>query len=117
MFSITDMYNNVGTQAGLPIPPTNSQPNPFGNAFYGASSGLIRGGLGAYGEKILGSSSEYVQSNVSGIKGYDLRDPSCLCLKENSMYDILHTVILVAICLRSKFYYLYICMIDWVLAL
>lgn len=65
--SITEMYNNVGTQAGVTIPPTNSQPNPFGNSFYGAGSGLIRGGLGAYGEKILGSSSEYVQSNVSSI--------------------------------------------------
>jgi hypothetical protein len=61
------MYNNVGSQPGVTIPPINSQPNPFGNAFYGAGSGLIRGGLGAYGEKILGSSSEYVQSNVSSI--------------------------------------------------
>ena len=59
------MYTNVGVQPGVPIPPANVQPNPFGNAFYGAGSGLIRGGLGAYGEKILGSSSEYVQSNVS----------------------------------------------------
>ncbi|XP_048326436.1 uncharacterized protein LOC107435945 isoform X2 [Ziziphus jujuba] len=57
------MYNNVGGQPGVPRPPVNSQPTPFGNAFYGAGSGLIRGGLGAYGEKILGSSSEYVQSN------------------------------------------------------
>lgn len=67
------MYNNnsggqgVGVGAGMG-PTANPQPNnPFGNAFYGAGSGLIRGGLGAYGEKILGSSSEYVQSNVSGI--------------------------------------------------
>uniref|UniRef100_A0A7N2RCC9 Uncharacterized protein n=1 Tax=Quercus lobata TaxID=97700 RepID=A0A7N2RCC9_QUELO len=62
------MYNNVGTQPGVPRPPVNAAnapPNPFGNAFYGAGSGLIRGGLGAYGEKILGSSSEYVQSNIS----------------------------------------------------
>ncbi|XVE84508.1 hypothetical protein DITRI_Ditri17bG0019300 [Diplodiscus trichospermus] len=59
------MYNNLGGQPGVPRPPTNPQPNPFGNAFYGAGSGLIRGGLGAYGEKILGSSSEYVQSNIS----------------------------------------------------
>ncbi|XP_022754119.1 protein YIF1B-like isoform X4 [Durio zibethinus] len=57
------MYSNLGAQPGVTRPPTNSQPNPFGNAFYGAGSGLIRGGLGAYGEKILGSSSEYVQSN------------------------------------------------------
>ncbi|KAK4566665.1 hypothetical protein RGQ29_002792 [Quercus rubra] len=62
------MYNNVGTQPGVPKPPVNAAnapPNPFGNAFYGAGSGLIRGGLGAYGEKILGSSSEYVQSSIS----------------------------------------------------
>uniref|UniRef100_A0A7N2LN62 Uncharacterized protein n=1 Tax=Quercus lobata TaxID=97700 RepID=A0A7N2LN62_QUELO len=60
------MYNNVGTQPGVPRPPVNAAnapPNPFGNAFYGAGSRLIRGGLGAYGEKILGSSAEYVQSN------------------------------------------------------
>lgn len=59
------MYGTVGSQPGVPHPPATAQPNPFGNAFYGASSGLIGGGLGAYGEKILGSSSEYVQSNVS----------------------------------------------------
>lgn len=57
----------MGGQPGVPRQPVNSQPNPFGNTFYGAGSGLIRGGLGAYGEKILGSSSEYVQSNVSSI--------------------------------------------------
>ncbi|KAF9611648.1 hypothetical protein IFM89_034119 [Coptis chinensis] len=51
------MYDNMG---GAPL---NPQPNLFGNAFAGASSGLIRGGLGAYGERIFGSSSEYVQSN------------------------------------------------------
>ena len=78
------MYNNVGTQPGVPRPPVNAAnapPIPFGNAFYGAGSGLIRGGLGAYGEKILGSSSEYVQSNVSGIYCYDLRQHSCLSLQ------------------------------------
>ena len=63
------MYNNLGAQPGVPRPPTNPQPSPFGDAFYGAGSGLIRGGLGAYGEKILGSSSEYVQSNVSSMLG------------------------------------------------
>ncbi|CAK7322627.1 unnamed protein product [Dovyalis caffra] len=59
------MYNNVGPQPGVPRPPINPQPTPFGSTFYGAGSGLIKGGLGAYGEKILGSSSEYVQSNIS----------------------------------------------------
>ncbi|KAL0432221.1 UNVERIFIED_CONTAM: protein YIF1A [Sesamum latifolium] len=58
------MYDNLGAQPRVPGPP-NTQANPFGNAFYGASSGFIKGGLGAYGEKILGSSSEYVQSNIS----------------------------------------------------
>ncbi|XP_042510999.1 protein YIF1B-A-like [Macadamia integrifolia] len=59
------MYDNIGAQPGVPRPPLNPQANPFGNAFYGAGSGLIRGGLGAYGEKILGSSSENVQSIIS----------------------------------------------------
>ncbi|CAI9759636.1 unnamed protein product [Fraxinus pennsylvanica] len=59
------MYDNIGAQPGVPRPPTNAQPSPFGNSLYGAGSGFIRGGLGAYGEKILGSSSEYVQSNIS----------------------------------------------------
>lgn len=58
------MYDNLGAQSGVPRP-VNTQANPFGNAFSGGSSGFIRSGLGAYGEKILGSSSEYVQSNVS----------------------------------------------------
>lgn len=61
------MYDNIGAQSGVPRTQTNPQPNPFDNAFYGAGSGLIRGGLGAYGEKIFGSSSEYVQSNVSSM--------------------------------------------------
>lgn len=61
------MYNNVRKQAGMPRPPTNSQPNSFGNALYGTGSGLVGSGLGAYGEKLLGSSSEYVHSNVSSI--------------------------------------------------
>lgn len=62
-----EMYNNnVGPQMGMPRASGNPEPGPFGNPFMGAGSGFIRGGLGAYGEKILGSSSEYVQSNVSG---------------------------------------------------
>ncbi|CAJ1947304.1 unnamed protein product [Sphenostylis stenocarpa] len=59
------MYSNVGSQPGVPQPQTTLPPNPFGSAFNVAGSGLIRGGLGAYGGKILGSSSEYVQSNIS----------------------------------------------------
>jgi len=59
------MNENLGAPQGGPRPPSNMQSNPLENAFYGASSGLIRGGLGAYGERILGSSSEYVQSNIS----------------------------------------------------
>ena len=76
------MYNNVEAQSVAPKPPSSSQPNPFGNAFYGAGSGLIRGGLGAYGEKIFGSSSEYVQSNVSTISSVNL-SPSKIYSSEN----------------------------------
>lgn len=39
--------------------------NSFENVLYGAGSELIRSELGAYGEKILGSGSSYVQNNVS----------------------------------------------------
>ncbi|KAJ0982836.1 hypothetical protein J5N97_011091 [Dioscorea zingiberensis] len=59
------MYDNLGGQPGMQRPPLNPQQSPFGNTFYGAGSGLIRGGLGAYGEKFLGSSSEFMQSNIS----------------------------------------------------
>ncbi|KAL5707506.1 hypothetical protein ACHQM5_018401 [Ranunculus cassubicifolius] len=55
-----DPYN----QAGGPRP-THNLPDPFKNAFSGAGAGLIRGGLGAYGEKILDTSTEYVTSNIS----------------------------------------------------
>lgn len=47
------------------MPSANPQPGQFGNPFYGASSGLIKTGLGAYGEKFLGSSSEFMQSNIN----------------------------------------------------
>lgn len=59
------MEGNLGNHSGLQIPPSIPQSNPFGNAIYGASSGLIRGGLEAYGEKFLGSSSNFMQRNAS----------------------------------------------------
>jgi hypothetical protein len=55
------MNSELGGYAGRP---PNAQPNPFESAMYGAGPGLIRTGLGAYGEKFLGSSSEFMQSNV-----------------------------------------------------
>jgi hypothetical protein len=58
------MYNNYGNPPGMQMPPQNSQPVQFDNPLYGASSGLIRSGIGVYGEKFLGSSSEFMQSNV-----------------------------------------------------
>lgn len=59
------MYEDLGPQPGIQRPPSNTAPNPFNNAFYGAGSGFIRDGLGAYGERIFGTGTEYVQSNVS----------------------------------------------------
>ncbi|KAB2602457.1 protein YIF1B-like [Pyrus ussuriensis x Pyrus communis] len=58
------MDENLGFQYGVSRPGLNP-PIQFGNGFCGAGSGLIRGGLGAYGKKICGSSSQYVQSNIS----------------------------------------------------
>lgn len=59
------MYSNMGDQTGVPRPPQNSQPNPFGNTFSGAGSDLLRSGIEAYGGKFFGSSSEFMQSNIS----------------------------------------------------
>lgn len=58
------MYEDLGGQPGMQRPPSNTTPNPFNNAFYGAASGFIRDGLGAYGERIFGSGTENVQSIV-----------------------------------------------------
>ncbi|KAG8064110.1 hypothetical protein GUJ93_ZPchr0004g38328 [Zizania palustris] len=68
---LTAMYNSYGNPPGMQMPPTGQmpsghpQPGQFDNPFYGAGSGLIRTGLGAYGERFLGSSSEFMQSNIN----------------------------------------------------
>ncbi|KAJ0966236.1 hypothetical protein J5N97_027374 [Dioscorea zingiberensis] len=59
------MHGNQNSQPGMQRPPLSPQQTTFSNPFYGAGSGLIRGGLEAYGEKFLGSSSEFMQSNIS----------------------------------------------------
>ncbi|XP_026397357.1 protein YIF1B-like [Papaver somniferum] len=62
------MYENSGGQSGG-APRSFNIPDPFeGTQFSGAQ--LMRAGLGAYGEQLLGTSSEYVQSNISGISRY-----------------------------------------------
>ncbi|KAH9299650.1 hypothetical protein KI387_031332, partial [Taxus chinensis] len=58
------MFEDPGTQPGIQRPP-NTGPNPFNSPFQGAGSAFIRDGLGAYGERIFGTSTEYVQSNIS----------------------------------------------------
>ncbi|VAH24109.1 unnamed protein product [Triticum turgidum subsp. durum] len=64
---MTTMYDNYRNPhpPGMQMPPPNPQPGPYDNPLYGASSGLIKTGLGVYGEKFLGSSSEFMQSNIS----------------------------------------------------
>jgi protein transport protein YIF1 len=61
VFSVA-MYGNFASQPGAD-PQGSRQPSPFGSAFYGAGSGLIKTGLGAYSEKFFGSNSE-LQNNV-----------------------------------------------------
>ncbi|PQM33491.1 protein YIF1B [Prunus yedoensis var. nudiflora] len=56
---------NLGFQSGLSRPGLNPPSVQFENGFCEASSELIRGGFGAYGKRICGSSSQYVQSNIS----------------------------------------------------
>uniref|UniRef100_A0A452XBJ6 YIF1b n=8 Tax=Triticinae TaxID=1648030 RepID=A0A452XBJ6_AEGTS len=66
-FQQKTMYDNYRNPhpPGMQMPPPNPQPGPYDNPLYGASSGLIKTGLGVYGEKFLGSSSEFMQSNIS----------------------------------------------------
>lgn len=45
--------------------PSNKQINLFEEGLYGAGSDIIRSELGAYGERLIGSGSAFVQSNVS----------------------------------------------------
>ncbi|XP_078181210.1 uncharacterized protein LOC144574973 isoform X2 [Carex rostrata] len=52
------MYGNFTSQQGADLQGSR-QPSPFGSAFYGAGSGLIKTGIGAYGEKFFGSNSEF----------------------------------------------------------
>ncbi|KAF9596878.1 hypothetical protein IFM89_013926 [Coptis chinensis] len=54
------LNNNIILFSGLDESGNEKRP-----AQTGAGAGIIRDGLGAYGERILGSSFEYVQSNVS----------------------------------------------------
>ncbi|XP_020574626.1 protein YIF1B-like isoform X2 [Phalaenopsis equestris] len=61
------MEHNLANWPGMQRPPSDPQSNPFGNVLHGAGSGIIRGSLGAYGEKFFGSSSEFMQSNVNGL--------------------------------------------------
>lgn len=48
---MAEMYNNMGPQPGMPRPPGNPEPGPFGNPFTGAGSGFIRGGLERMGRE------------------------------------------------------------------
>lgn len=79
-------YNEFGVQPGMQ---RANGPNPsggFDDVFYGAGSGFIRNGLGVYGNRILGTSRDYVQSNVSSSfetlrpSDEDARSCSVLCL-------------------------------------
>lgn len=92
LLSPAAMYDNLSNQAGVQRPPVNPQPNPFGNAFYGAGSGLIRGGLGAYGEKFLGSSSEFMQSNVLNMSMENAHQYSTLSIEINNLSSAVRSI-------------------------
>lgn len=81
---------------GLGGRPTNPQANPFGGALNGTGSGLIRTGLEAYGGRILDSSSEFMQSNVSLFTCFLFRDqcnyPEIRNSKHHSVIVRLHNI-------------------------
>ncbi|KAJ4844070.1 hypothetical protein Tsubulata_029263 [Turnera subulata] len=57
------MYGNVGSHVQVLMQP--SKEAQFGDTIYEAGSEILKNELGAYGEKLLGSSSAYVQTNIS----------------------------------------------------
>lgn len=86
------MDENLGFQSGLSRPGLNPPSVQFENGFCEASSELIQGGLGAYGKRICGSSSQYVQSNVSFIK--PCTDSTSTNMDDNQLrYDVLRQMI------------------------
>ncbi|KAL3696776.1 hypothetical protein R1sor_010852 [Riccia sorocarpa] len=67
-------YNDFEPQRGMPRQSGNDPGNAFNDVFYGAGSEFIKSGLGVYGNKILGTSKDYVQSNMSRyLSGRDLQ--------------------------------------------
>ncbi|BBN12484.1 protein transport protein YIF1 [Marchantia polymorpha subsp. ruderalis] len=72
--SYSAAYNDFEPQGGMPRQSGSNPANAFNDVFYGAGSGFIKSGLGVYGNKILGSGREYVQSNMSRyLSGHDLQ--------------------------------------------
>jgi hypothetical protein len=58
-------YNEFGVQPGMQRPNVPNPSGGFDDVLYGAGSGFIRSGLGVYGNRILGTSRDYVQSNMN----------------------------------------------------
>ncbi|XVE71147.1 hypothetical protein DITRI_Ditri10aG0127100 [Diplodiscus trichospermus] len=66
-YSICNILCNAARCVQICVQPaaTKEQMTPIGNALYGAGTELVRNELGAYGERLLGSGSDYVQRNIS----------------------------------------------------
>eukprot|EP00271_Cylindrocystis_brebissonii_P015158 TRINITY_DN37299_c0_g1_i1.p1 TRINITY_DN37299_c0_g1~~TRINITY_DN37299_c0_g1_i1.p1 ORF type:complete len:316 (+),score=39.54 TRINITY_DN37299_c0_g1_i1:213-1160(+) len=63
-------FDDFGQHGGGPSvyrPPQQpgDEQAPFNDLIYGAGSGFIRSGLGAYGERMFGSGRDFVQANVN----------------------------------------------------
>ncbi|GBG73047.1 hypothetical protein CBR_g12765 [Chara braunii] len=73
------MGSGGGGGVGMGMPAGNvggagSSADALNDVLYGAGAGFVRSGLGAYGEKILGSGRSYVQSNISRyFTGHDVQ--------------------------------------------
>ncbi|CAK9174435.1 unnamed protein product [Ilex paraguariensis] len=61
------MQENSGGNAWFFIPAASSQKiDPIGNPLCGVGSDIIKGEVSAYGERIVGLGSAYIQSNIRG---------------------------------------------------
>lgn len=65
-------YGGPGPSSSGAAGPSPQGPGPLNDVLFGAGSGLIQSGLGAYGQRLFGSGRDYVRSSVRGLQTFVL---------------------------------------------
>eukprot|EP00245_Coleochaete_scutata_P009456 TRINITY_DN3116_c0_g1_i1.p1 TRINITY_DN3116_c0_g1~~TRINITY_DN3116_c0_g1_i1.p1 ORF type:complete len:312 (+),score=35.82 TRINITY_DN3116_c0_g1_i1:158-1093(+) len=68
------MYDDFSSQPGMQRAGTSGAGGHINDLIYGAGGGFIKSGLGAYGDRLVGSSKEFMHNNVGRyFTGQDVR--------------------------------------------